>query len=424
VIIPTLNEAKNLPLVLPYVPTHIVDEVLLVDGRSEDATVEIARQLLPSIRIILEPNPGKGAALRRGFQEATGDILVVLDADGSHDPREIPRFVQALLEGADFAKGSRFAPAGGTTDMPRLRKSGNWGLTKLVNLLFSQSFTDLCYGYHAFWRRCLDYMDLDVADGFEIDTVLYLQAVRKKLKVVDVPSFEGLRFYGHGKLQTFPDGFRVLRTILREWKAGLGTKAPEPQVGFRSNTLRSPTMRQAIPVTGSGPVSMIEPSDSTDTTARKSCSLEEFFSAILKQSPQEELEPLLSAVLLEVMERMGASSGTLVIHDPEGNYQNGFKVFGRNAEKVSIDDLNDLLKEGISGWVIRNRQPVLIKNTAQDPRWLSQPWEENETAGRSAVAVPFFRDEKLIGQFILARPMDRGFTEKELFSIPSMRLFL
>src|SRR5512133_2785638 len=106
VIIPTLNEAKNLPLVLPYIPLDVVTEVILVDGHSTDNTVAVAKRLLPSIKVVNELQQGKGAALRRGYQEANGDILVVLDADGSNDPREIPRFIKTLMEGADFAKGS------------------------------------------------------------------------------------------------------------------------------------------------------------------------------------------------------------------------------------------------------------------------------------------------------------------------------
>src|SRR5690349_9379027 len=155
VVIPTLNESPNLPLVLPYLPLDWIDEVILVDGRSTDNTAETAQRLLPSIHVVFEQRPGKGAAMQAGFMAAHGDIIVTMDADGSNDPREIPRLVQALLEGADFVKGSRFAPGGGTTDMPRFRKLGNRALGAAANFLFNGNYTDLCYGYHAFWRHTL-----------------------------------------------------------------------------------------------------------------------------------------------------------------------------------------------------------------------------------------------------------------------------
>jgi glycosyltransferase involved in cell wall biosynthesis len=234
VVVPTLNEAKNLPLIFPHIPLGVVDEVILVDGRSTDGTVDVARSLMPSVKVVLEPAPGKGAALRAGYRAATGDIIVVIDADGSNDPREIPRYLRSLIEGADFAKGSRFAHRGGTTDMPRFRQAGNRFFVMLVNLLFSSTFTDLCYGFHGFWRYCLDLIDIENVDGFEIDTALYVRAVRERLRIVEVPSFEGYRFYGEGKLRTFPDGIRVLRTIIHEWTTAI--VAPRRQseyLGFR-----------------------------------------------------------------------------------------------------------------------------------------------------------------------------------------------
>jgi CheY-like chemotaxis protein len=231
-VIPTLNEEKNLPLVLPYLPLDWIDEVILVDGRSTDKTVEVAQEILPSIKIVFEQRRGKGIAMRAGYHAASGEIIIVMDADGSNDPREIPRFVQALMSGADFVKGSRFAHGGGTTDMPRIRQWGNRFFVTLVNVLFNQHFTDLCYGYHAFWRFCLDSIPLEDMFGFEIDTALYLRAAKQRLKVVEVPSFEGYRFFGVGKLRAFPDGVRVLKTILREV---IGSKLPavELYMGFR-----------------------------------------------------------------------------------------------------------------------------------------------------------------------------------------------
>lgn len=215
VIIPALNEAENLPYVLPKVPTW-VHEVILVDGHSSDNTVAVAQELWPTIRIVAQQGRGKGAALRSGFAAATGNIIVMLDADGSTNPGEIPAYVGALVAGADFAKGSRFLQGGGTADMPFYRKMGNWGFVLCVRLLFGGAYSDLCYGYNAFWRQVLPQLELD-GDGFEIETMMNIRALRHKLKIAEVPSFEWPRVHGIGRLRTIPDGWRVLKTIVREW---------------------------------------------------------------------------------------------------------------------------------------------------------------------------------------------------------------
>lgn len=214
VVIPALNEEENLPYVLPLIPSW-VDEVLLVDGHSTDRTVDVARELMPNIRIIYQEGRGKGAALRSGFAAATGDIIVMLDADGSTDPCEIPLFCAALLGGADFVKGSRFLQGAGTADMELHRMMGNFALLMSVRLLFGGNYSDLCYGYNAFWRRCLPTLELD-GDGFEIETMMNVRALRVGLKVTEVPSFENRRQHGFSRLRAIPDGWRVLKTIVKE----------------------------------------------------------------------------------------------------------------------------------------------------------------------------------------------------------------
>jgi len=218
VVIPALNEEENLVHVLPLIPTG-VDEVILVDGRSVDRTVEVARELRPDIGIVQQEGRGKGNALRCGFAAATCDIIVMLDADGSTDPGEIPMYVGALVSGADFVKGSRFLQGGGTSDMPLYRKLGNWGFVAMVRGLFGGSYSDLCYGYNAFWRRVLPYLALD-CDGFEVETLMNIRALKAGLKVAEVPSFEADRIYGTSNLKTFPDGWRVLKTIVKERASG------------------------------------------------------------------------------------------------------------------------------------------------------------------------------------------------------------
>jgi glycosyltransferase involved in cell wall biosynthesis len=215
VVIPALNEADNLPHVLPYLPEW-VDEVILIDGGSKDNTVDVARQLWPSIRVLQQTGRGKGNALKDGFSAATGDIIVMMDADGSTNPSEIPAFVALLAAGADYVKGSRFMQGGGSEDITPVRKLGNNALLLLVRMLFKCQYTDLCYGYNAFWSYHLPRLMTD-ADGFEIETALNLKALRSGLNVAEVPSFEANRVSGVSKLKALPDGMRVLRTIMREW---------------------------------------------------------------------------------------------------------------------------------------------------------------------------------------------------------------
>jgi glycosyltransferase involved in cell wall biosynthesis len=214
VVVPTLNEEPNLPFVLPGIGAW-VDEVILVDGRSTDRTLEVAQALLPNLKIVHQEGEGKGDGLRAGFAAATGDIIVMLDADGSTDPREIPAFVGALLTGAEFVKGTRFAQGAGTEDMTLLRKMGNRGLILIVRLLFGGRFTDLCYGYIGFWKRVLPEIDPD-SDGFAIETQMCVRALRARIRITEVPSFERKRIHGKSNLRAIPDGWLILKTILHE----------------------------------------------------------------------------------------------------------------------------------------------------------------------------------------------------------------
>lgn len=246
VIVPAMNEAANLPHVLPFIPDDVL-EVILVDGHSTDDTVAVAQRLLPSIRIVPQHGRGKGAALRTGFAAARGDIIVMLDADGSTDPREIPAYIRALTDQqADFAKGSRFLDGGGTADMPLHRRLGNGAFVVLVRLLFGGRYTDLCYGYNAFWSWVVPLLQLD-GDGFEIETMMNVRALKAGLSVAEVPSFESRRVYGKGRLRTIPDGMRVLRTIFRE-RFGSSTVSTSPTGGPTRPVRIIPIISTAVPI--------------------------------------------------------------------------------------------------------------------------------------------------------------------------------
>ncbi len=214
VIIPTLNEAENLPYVLPRIPDW-VDEVLLVDGHSTDGTVEVACKLLPTIRILMETKRGKGAALRSGYLASTGDIIIALDGDGSTDPAEIPAFVGALMAGADYAKGTRFIQGAGTIDMPRYRQFGNAVLVSIANVLFQAHFSDITFGYNAIWRQHINSLALEI-DGWPSEIISNIRMKCAGLKVVEIACYEHQRIHGFAKLQAWSAGWQILKAMLRE----------------------------------------------------------------------------------------------------------------------------------------------------------------------------------------------------------------
>jgi glycosyltransferase involved in cell wall biosynthesis len=229
VVIPTLNEARNLPHVFARLPADL-HQVIIVDGHSVDETVAVARRLRPDVQVVMQTAKGKGDALACGFSACDGDIIVMLDADGSTDAAEMARFIEALLDGADFVKGSRFLPGGGSDDLTLTRRLGNGLLSGLVNRLFGTSYTDLCYGYNAFWSRCLASLRVD-CDGFEVETLLNIRAARAGLTIREVPSYERSRIHGASNLHVVRDGLRVLRTILRErLDLARAPRPPAPQV--------------------------------------------------------------------------------------------------------------------------------------------------------------------------------------------------
>ena len=226
VVVPARNEARNLEVVLPGLPAGV--EVIVVDGHSVDDSEQVVASVRPDARFIQQTRQGRGNALAVGFAAATGDIIVVFDADGSADPSGINRFVLTLLAGADFAKGSRVLPGGGSRDISRLCNLGNKALTLLANAGFWARCNDLCYGYNAFWADILPQLDLPDTqpvsgpmiwgDGFEIDTLINCRVAAANLDVTEVPCVELLRPFGTGSLHSLEDGLRVFKTVATEWR--------------------------------------------------------------------------------------------------------------------------------------------------------------------------------------------------------------
>jgi glycosyltransferase involved in cell wall biosynthesis len=218
VIIPTLNEEKGVGLILRKLIDVLGNPVLLmIDGNSVDETVKIAKYF--GAEVIFQNGRGKGAALRQAFnyEELDGDLIIIIDADGSMDPKEVPMFIEAMELGADVVKGSRFLLNGYSEDMDLIRKIGNKIMLSIVNFIWSTSYTDLCYGFMAFKRESLKKLSPRLnSTNFEIEAEICIKAKKLGLKVVEVPSVELRRCYGRSNLKTFRDGFLILLRILRE----------------------------------------------------------------------------------------------------------------------------------------------------------------------------------------------------------------
>ena len=208
-----LNEARNLPHVLPHIPDW-VDEVLLVDGGSTDETVAVARRLRPGVRVLRQSGEGKGAAMREGIERARGEIIVTLDADGETDPRELPSFVERLLEGHDFVKGSRFAK--GWRNKPAHRLLGNWVIVTACNLLFGSKFSDLCSGYNAFWRDVPQRVNIWADDGWNYEPLILARLLRAGLDVVEEPQSYAGRLGEESKLSSWGQGLKTMLVLLQE----------------------------------------------------------------------------------------------------------------------------------------------------------------------------------------------------------------
>jgi glycosyltransferase involved in cell wall biosynthesis len=246
VVIPARNEAESLPHVLPRVPSW-VHEVILVDGLSVDDTSGVAKLLAPEIRIVEQTGKGKGNALREGFVNCTGDVVVAIDADGSMDPSEMDRYVELIAMGFDYVKGSRMLPGGSSEDLTGIRRIGNWMFRTLTNLLNGSRYSDLCYGYFAFRRGTVDALEL-TGDGFEIETEINIRAHRAGLRIAEVPSIELQRQYGTSQLSAIKDGFRILFTILRTSLGRQGTLEPAAQFGSSIATDNVATAPAAISI--------------------------------------------------------------------------------------------------------------------------------------------------------------------------------
>lgn len=215
IIIPTLNEEQNIGEVLAEIEKlyQYYEELIVVDGGSKDATVTVCQNY--NSHLVNQEGKGKGNAIKTGVQRSTSEYILIIDGDGSHNPEEIRQFVQAISQGADVVKGSRFLEDAITYDMNLFRRLGNQFFVWLANTLFGTRFTDLCYGYLA-CRTALFHEMRICETGFAIDTEIFLKSQKKGARIVEIPSIEFERKSGKSNLRVIPDGLRILYVILHE----------------------------------------------------------------------------------------------------------------------------------------------------------------------------------------------------------------
>lgn len=221
VIIPTLNEESNIKSIIDALQGLGYFNILIVDGNSDDRTVDVAKKL--GVNVVNQNGKGKGAALRQAFSyPELGDWVIMMDADGSMDPKEIAGLLKPLRNGVDVVKASRFMAGGHTDDMTLIRRFGNRIFVFLVNRFLKTKYTDLCYGYAAFTKNALQQLSPHLkSESFEIETEIFMKAKMLGLNITEVPSVESPRLNGKTNLSAWRDGLRILKTILRESLASI-----------------------------------------------------------------------------------------------------------------------------------------------------------------------------------------------------------
>lgn len=222
IVIPAMNEAENLPVVLKSANTLIEKEkgydfeVIVVDDHSVDGTSEVAK--MDGAKVFRnEYRTGKGNALRYGFERTTGDYIVMLDADCSHNPLDIPKFLEKLEEGAGLVIGSRIY--GGSDEYTRIRAFGNIMLTLIFGVFHGRYLSDALNGFKAFRNDVFKDFKY-TSSSFEIEIELLVNALRKGYPIIEVPSHEDARRAGEAKSKVIKHGTKFLLRIIKEWVKG------------------------------------------------------------------------------------------------------------------------------------------------------------------------------------------------------------
>lgn len=212
IVVPALDAATSVYFVLRHLPD--ADEVILVDAGSADSTPDAARQARPDVKVLVRPGISRTAALAAGFEHASGDVIITLPIDGSVDPEEIPTLVAALVDGADVAKGSRYA---GSAVPPT---AGDRLLARLARRLHHGTLADLTFGFYGFWAGQRDALALPTEGtgswSDSADVTVLCQLAGAGARIVEVPCRRMAPLFGTDGPRGASAFFASARAVLAE----------------------------------------------------------------------------------------------------------------------------------------------------------------------------------------------------------------
>jgi glycosyltransferase involved in cell wall biosynthesis len=217
IVIPAFNEEKTIGNVIEETVTvmdslNMPYEIIVVDDGSTDNTRRVAARYKVTV-LSNEKNLGKGCAERKGFQHAQGDIIVTIDGDGAHKPKEISNLITPLLNGTDIAAGSRFLGRGKYTTS-KLNLLGNIMFNMSIRLMTGRHVTDSQTGFRAIKKDALKKLNLE-SEGFDIETEITVKSLTNGFIFQEQPITVNRREYDTSKLRILSDGAKILKTILK-----------------------------------------------------------------------------------------------------------------------------------------------------------------------------------------------------------------
>jgi glycosyltransferase involved in cell wall biosynthesis len=213
VVIPTLNEAGNIRELLSTINEELAypKEIIVVDGNSTDGTLEIVKD--SNCRLIIEPRRGYGVALRTGMKHAKGDVVIMVDGDGTYEMKHVNRLLQKMVEtDAEMCLATRMYDP--NKAMGLMNFVGNKIITFCFNMLYKQNLSDTQSGFRAISHSAIEKIDFQETD-MAFATEMLIKFAKKGFRMVEVPSVYKTRKYGKTKLKPFNAGIEIFAAMLK-----------------------------------------------------------------------------------------------------------------------------------------------------------------------------------------------------------------